>query len=175
MADSVASTELEKYAGIAPGCAFVASSRHSHGRRPISRCAGMDSQSETISALMERYAAGDDSVFAHLYRLMSPPLYRFCRRLTTMKHEADDCFQETLLRLHRARATYTEGANALHWVFAIARSVYLTRLRYWKRRPETLGFAADLSERTEIHPQAAATPEAHVTAQHLLATVANEL
>lgn len=123
---------------------------------------------------MERYAAGDDSVFAHLYRLMSPRLYRFCLRLTTMPYEADDCFQDTLLRLHRARATFKEGANALHWVFAIARSVYLTRLRYWKRRPETLGLT-DVSQCTEMHPEATATPETLVTAQHLLATVVQEL
>lgn len=135
----------------------------------------MDTECAAISVLMERYAAGDDSVFAHLYRLIAPRLYRFCLRLTTMSDEADDCFQETLLRLHRARTTFKEGSNALHWVFAIARSVYLTRLRYWKRRPETLGLATDVSQRTEIHPQATATPETLVTAQHLLTTVVQEL
>lgn len=135
----------------------------------------MDAESATISALMERYAAGDESVFPHLYRLLSPRLYRFCLRLTTMPFEADDCFQETLLRLHRARATFREGANALHWVFAIARSVYLTKLRYWRRRPESLGLATDVAQRTEIHPEALATPETLVSAQHLLATVMQEL
>lgn len=157
------------------GCEFVAGRRQAPEPQSILRHARMDTESAAISALMERYAAGDDSVFAHLYRLMSPRLYRFCLRLTTMPYEADDCFQETLLRLYRARATFKEGANALHWVFAIARSVYLTKLRYWKRRPETLGFATDVSQRTEIHPEATATPETLVTAQHLLAIVMQEL
>ena len=105
----------------------------------------MDAQIDAMSALMERYAAGEDSVFEHLYRLMAPRLYRFCLRLTRLAEEADDCFQETFLRLHRARATYVTGANALHWAYAIARSVHLTKLRYWKRRPEALGAAADVS------------------------------
>jgi RNA polymerase sigma-70 factor, ECF subfamily len=157
------------------GCELLAGRRHASELQSISQHTRMDTETAAISALMERYAAGDDSVFAHLYRLMSPRLYRFCLRLTTVPCEADDCFQETLLRLHRARATFTEGANALHWVFAIARSVYLTKLRYWKRRPETLGLSTDAAQRTEIHPDATATPETLVTAQHLLATVVQEL
>jgi RNA polymerase sigma-70 factor (ECF subfamily) len=135
----------------------------------------MDAQIDAMSALMERYAAGEDSVFEHLYRLMAPRLYRFCLRLTRLAEEADDCFQETFLRLHRARATYATGANALHWAYAIARSVHLTKLRYWKRRPEALGAAADVSERIEVHPGEEATPEAHVAAEHLIGTVDDEL
>src|SRR4026207_1126349 len=73
----------------------------------------------------------------------APPLSasRAARRAAPGLVEADDCFQETFLRLHRARATYVTGANPLHWAFAIARSVYLTRLRYWRRRPAQLGAA----------------------------------
>jgi RNA polymerase sigma-70 factor, ECF subfamily len=175
MIDSVISTTAAKFSDVPLGCEYLAGRRYAFQPHSISRHARMDRESAAISELMERYAAGDDSVFAHLYRLMSPRLYRFCLRLTTLPYEADDCFQDTLLRLHRARTTFKEGANALHWVFAIARSVYLTKLRYWKRRPETLGLATDVAQRTELHPEAAATPETLVTAQHLLATVVQEL
>lgn len=176
MIDGVISTATPQFADASVDCEF-GTGRAQLLLEPqrISRHAWTDTESTAISELMERYAAGDDSVFAHLYRLMSPRLYRFCLRLTTMPYEADDCFQDTLLRLHRARATFKEGANALHWVFAIARSVYLTKLRYWKRRPEQLGLATDVSQRAEIHPQATTTPETHVCAQHLLATVVQEL
>ena len=70
---------------------------------------------DPLGELMERYAAGDDAVFEQLYALMAPRLYRFCLRLATRSSEADDCFQETFLKLHRARTTYVAGANALHW------------------------------------------------------------
>src|SRR5215470_6444688 len=96
-----------------------------------------------IGELMRRYAQGDEQVFGELYRSMSPRLYRFCLRLVARKHEADDVFQETFLRMHRARATFIPGANALHWMFAIARSVYLDRLRYRRRHPEDVGSAGD--------------------------------
>ncbi len=130
---------------------------------------------DQMNQLMERYAAGDDEVFELLYRLMSPRLYRFCRRLATYKPEADDLFQETFLKLHRARATYAAGANPLHWAFAIARSLYLTRLRYWRRRPEVLGATADVAEHCELQAEHCSTPEAEVLAQHLVELAALEL
>jgi len=123
---------------------------------------------------MERYARGEDRVFEQLYGLLAPRLYRFCMRLAASAAEADDCFQETFLKLHRARATYVAGANPLYWAFAIARSVYLSRARYWRRRPEQLGATRDVAEAGELQVQDT-TPEAEVTAQHLHDTLACEL
>jgi RNA polymerase sigma-70 factor (ECF subfamily) len=134
----------------------------------------MNATGDRLSALMERYARGEERVFEQLYDLLAPRLYRFCARLANSVVEADDCFQETFLRLHRARATYVTGANPLHWAFAIARSVYLTRLRYWRRRPEQLGATRDVAEAGELQVHAT-TPEAEVAAEHLHDTLACEL
>src|SRR5690606_34719022 len=79
--------------------------------------------------------------------------------------DTDDCFQETFLKLHRARATYVSGSDPLHWAFAIARSVYLTRSRYWRRRPEQLGDSEDVASRNDLHPQQTLTPEAENVAE----------
>ncbi len=124
---------------------------------------GMKRRADGPSELMERYAAGDDRAFDALYGQLSAPLYRFCLRLTTRRPEADDLFQETFLKLHRARATFTPGSNALHWSYAIARSLFLTGVRYWRRRPEQLGDGVDMAAHD--------TPEAEVTAEHLLDVV----
>src|SRR4029079_8709289 len=70
---------------------------------------------DRTSALMQRYAQGDDAVFQELYTSMAPRLYRFCLRLAGRKQDADDIFQDTFLRLHRARATYLSGTRPLHW------------------------------------------------------------
>jgi RNA polymerase sigma-70 factor (ECF subfamily) len=134
----------------------------------------MNATGDRLSSLMERYARGEDRVFEQLYGLIAPRLYRFCMRLASSVAEADDCFQETFLKLHRARATYVAGANPLHWAFAIARSVYLSRLRYWRRRPEQLGAARDVAEAGELQVHDT-TPEAEVAAQHLHDTLACEL
>lgn len=124
---------------------------------------------------MERYAAGEDAVFERLYRSLAPRLYRFCLRLAGRPAEADDCFQETFLRLHRARASFMTGANVLHWAYAIARSVYLSRLRYARRRPEDIGILNDIGESEGILPKEGASPEAHALAEDMLDVVANEL
>ena len=130
---------------------------------------------DPLSELMQRYAQGDDKVFEQLYASLSPHLYRFCKRLTRQPSEADDVFQETFLRLHRARATYLCGANVLHWAFAITRSAYLDRLRYWRRRPETLGSAHDTAEDELLRADEQYGPEAQAQAHDLVEVVTAEL
>jgi RNA polymerase sigma-70 factor (ECF subfamily) len=135
----------------------------------------MDASSDRLRQLMERYASGDDAVFDQLYREMAPRIYGFCRRLAVRPADTDDCFQETFLKIHRARATYASGANPMHWAFAVARSVYLTRARYWRRRPEQLGSSEDVASSDELHPAEHLTPEAASIAEDLLSVTVSEL
>jgi RNA polymerase sigma-70 factor (ECF subfamily) len=135
----------------------------------------METNVDPISELMERYAQGEDCVFEELYRGMAPRLYRFCLRLAVSRPEADDLLQETMLRVHRARATYLSGSNALHWAFAITRSVHLDRLRYRRRRPEDLGSASDAAEHSRLPNDERYSPEAEVVARNLVAIVTAEL
>jgi RNA polymerase sigma-70 factor, ECF subfamily len=135
----------------------------------------MNGNGELLSSLMERYASGEDEVFEMLYREMAPRLYGFCRRLTRHQPEADDCFQETFLKIHRARATFVSGANALHWAFAVARSVCVSRARYWRRRPESLGDADDVASHAELNAHNPITPEDEVIAADLLDATNAEL
>jgi RNA polymerase sigma-70 factor (ECF subfamily) len=135
----------------------------------------MRAESEQLSALMDSYASGNDVAFEPLYALLAPRLYRFCLRLTARRADADDCFQETLLKLHRARATYVRGANALHWTFAIARSIYLTRVRYRRRRPERIGASEDVAASEAMHAHADSTPESQAMALEVLEAATVEL
>jgi RNA polymerase sigma-70 factor, ECF subfamily len=138
-------------------------------------CGSMRAESEQLSALMDSYASGNDVAFEPLYALLAPRLYRFCLRLTARRADADDCFQETLLKLHRARATYVRGANALHWTFAIARSIYLTRVRYRRRRPERIGASEDVAASEAMHAHADSTPESQAMALEVLEAATVEL
>jgi RNA polymerase sigma-70 factor (ECF subfamily) len=124
---------------------------------------------------MESYARGHDAVFEELYRQIAPRLYRFCLRLTGGRAEADDLLQETMLRVHRARATYLDGSNVLHWAFAIARSVHLDRLRYRRRRPEDLGASDDANEHDRLSCDGSHSPEGEVRARELMRVVTREL
>jgi len=128
-----------------------------------------------LNELMQRYSRGEDGVFEELYRLMAPRLYRFCLRLTPARAEADDLLQETMLRLHRARATYLAGSNALHWTFAISRAAHVDRLRYWRRRPEDLGSANDAGEHDRLPAIDRRSPESDARARDLVRVVTGEL
>lgn len=135
----------------------------------------MRAKPDELSALMDSYASGNDDVFESLYALLAPRLYRFCLRLAARRADADDCFQETMLKLHRARATHVQGANPLYWAFAIARSTYLTRVRYWRRRPEFIGDTDDVAAREALDECADATPESQMMALDVLETATLEL
>lgn len=135
----------------------------------------METTAEPLIELMLRYARGEDGVFEELYRGMAPRLHRFCMRLASSRPEADDLLQETMLRLHRARATYLAGSNPLHWAFAISRSVHLDRLRYRRRRPEDLGAASDAAGHEGRPADQHQSPEADVAARELVGIVAQEL
>jgi len=135
----------------------------------------MRGEVEQLSELMQRYGTGEESAFDPLYKLLAPRLYRFCLRLTPRRSDADDLFQETLLRLHRARATYRAGANVLHWAFAIARSTSLDRLRYWRRRPEDLGTATDVAEEQALRADEGYRPDVDLLARDLSRVITVEL
>jgi RNA polymerase sigma-70 factor (ECF subfamily) len=133
-----------------------------------------------LNAAMERYASGDDSAFDRLYALLAPRLWAFCLRLTARRVDAEEVVQEAFLRLHRARATFVAGSTALHWAYAIARSAYLDRLRWKKRRPEeivegeTIDAFATYSSIGGLGDRFA-DPEAQAHAQELVAVVERRL
>jgi len=129
----------------------------------------------SLSELMRRYSQGEEDIFASLYAAMAPRLYRFCVRVAGGRQEADDLFQETFLRVHRARATYLHGANPLHWAFAIARAVHLDRLRYRRRRPEDLASDGDAADDGALSAGESYNPEAEARAGDLVQVVTREL
>jgi RNA polymerase sigma-70 factor (ECF subfamily) len=130
---------------------------------------------DRLSELMRRYSNGEDRVFDALYEMMAPRLHRFCSRLAIAGADTDDLFQETFLRVHRARATYLAEGNALHWAFAIARSVYRDRLRYRRRRPEELGSANDVTQDDRLSAGEGERPESELMALALEETIGAEL
>ena len=146
---------------------------------PTAEGAGADATTGTdadhTNELMSRYAKGDDGVFEQLYAAMASRLHRFCERLAGARADADDLVQETFLRVHRARATYLPGANAMYWAFAIARSVHLDRLRYRRRRPEAPGSANDVAEDHALPTDDRYSPEAEARTRDLVEVVTREL
>ena len=74
---------------------------------------------------MDRYADGDDGAFEILYDELAPRLHRYALRETRSDGTAEDVVQQTLLRIHAARARFVRGAAVLPWAYAIARRLLL--------------------------------------------------
>ena len=87
---------------------------------------------------MSRYADGHDESFAVVYAAIGPRLQRFLRRLCGADDVANDLLQETLLRMHVARAAFREGAAVLPWAYTIARNAFLDRARAKKHAAVSL-------------------------------------
>ena len=84
---------------------------------------------------MARYADGDAAAFAELYDLVAPRLYGYLLRRTRDADAAQDLLQQTLLVVHRARASYSRTAEVMPWVFTIARRLVIDRVRNARRDP----------------------------------------
>jgi RNA polymerase sigma-70 factor (ECF subfamily) len=78
--------------------------------------------------LMLRYQAGEPASFGALYERYRRPLYRyFARQVDAMF--VDDLFQDTWLRVIRAKTTYRAGAPFQAYIFRIAHNVLVDHYR----------------------------------------------
>jgi RNA polymerase sigma-70 factor (ECF subfamily) len=91
----------------------------------------------TDELLMEAYRDGDQSAFPPLVHRYKSPLYGYLMRMVHNSEMAEDCFQETFLRVHRKAYTYRSGATFRSWLYAIATNTALDTLRRVARRPQT--------------------------------------
>jgi RNA polymerase sigma-70 factor (ECF subfamily) len=109
---------------------------------------GYPMTNQTLDAAMERYAQGDDAAFREVYGGLDQRLRAFLRRLCGAAPLADDLLQETFLRVHRARGSFSHGAAVIPWAYAIARNSWLDHLRAAKTRGR-LAVVAAADEREE--------------------------
>lgn len=136
-----------------------------------SRSQHADRDAAWLDLAMQRYAAGDAGAFGELYAAVAPALQRFCLRLTRRRDEASDVFQDALLRLHRARSSYVPGSPTMGWMYTIARSSYLDRLRRGRRRPTATVDLDTVVCGLEVSGSAEGSPEAELCARDLLGVV----
>jgi RNA polymerase sigma-70 factor (ECF subfamily) len=85
--------------------------------------------------LMLRVAGGDVRAFTPLVERVLPRLVAYFRRLGADASFAEDCAQETLLRVYRHRARYTARARFVTYLFHIARNHWIDVYRHRKAGP----------------------------------------
>ncbi|MBX9748694.1 MAG: sigma-70 family RNA polymerase sigma factor [Roseococcus sp.] len=82
---------------------------------------------ERWSALMARAQGGDARAYDALLRECLPLLRAICRQRLREPAEVEDAVQDTLLTLHRVRATYDPARPFRPWIAAIAERRALDR------------------------------------------------
>jgi len=84
--------------------------------------------------LMLRYRDGDKAAFETLYGRYEKPLFDFIYRMVPDSTETESLFQETFLRLVRAKGKYRATAQFKTWLFQIAVNLCRDRSRGMKHR-----------------------------------------
>ena len=111
--------------------------------------------------LMAAAQDGDRASYAALLRELVPALRGFARRRLPSDADAEDAVQDTLLALHKVRATYDPARPFGPWLFAIARRRVIDRYAALRRiggrevRDETAGETSDADALNKIETAAA--------------------
>lgn len=80
--------------------------------------------------------AADDPYFAEALEHVDA-LYRTALRMTRNPADAEDLVQETYLKAHRFRDSFTPGTNLRAWLFRILTNSFINEYRKRSRQPET--------------------------------------
>ncbi|GMV91495.1 MAG: RNA polymerase sigma24 factor [Candidatus Hydrogenedentota bacterium] len=118
---------------------------------------------DSDETLMAAARDGDMEAFGRLVRRYEAPLFTYLRRMTGNAAEAEDVFQETMLRLYRSRDRYDPSSPLRPWLYRIATNCSCDRLRYLRRR---LAVSLDRFGGAESDgpPLAERIPDAHASA-----------
>lgn len=133
------------------------------------------SHSDPLSAVMDRYARGEDPAFDELYRLGAPRVRGFLLRLCGDLALADDLMQETFIRVHRGRGSFAMGAAALPWMLAIARNALRDHARRAQVRPSTRAADRNAGEAVQREAPPDARGDEVLAGQEMLEVVRNVL
>jgi RNA polymerase sigma-70 factor, ECF subfamily len=92
-----------------------------------------DTTSDEI--LMAAYQAGNQDAFRQLFDRHAGSVYGFLVRRLGDSALAEDLYQETFLRLHRARRSYDPSRPFRAWLFAIVHNLLADARRTQRRQP----------------------------------------
>ncbi|MEN9578314.1 MAG: hypothetical protein RJA70_1323 [Pseudomonadota bacterium] len=103
----------------------------------------MQTESNTLDALMARLADGDRAVFDRVFELLWGPVHRLC--ITLLKNDADaaDAAQEAMQKILDRVSDYDRSRPARPWAMAIAAWECRTLSRKHARRREVDGAEHD--------------------------------
>lgn len=111
--------------------------------------AGLTSLTPSNESLLERYQSGDFEGFDLFYRRNCQMIFAFLLTRLRFRADAEEAFQDTFLKIHKAIEAYDPAQPALGWVFTIAKNAALDLMRRRRRQPVSYNMD-ELSENSRI-------------------------
>src|SRR5215831_13600913 len=100
----------------------------------LDRTAGQPALSAEEALFVMRLQANEDAAYDELVRMYSTSIFHVAYRMLGDSAEASDVVQEIFLKVFRNIGGFKGEAALKTWIFRIAFSEILNRLRWWKRR-----------------------------------------
>jgi len=100
----------------------------------LDRASGLSALSGEEAMFVRRLQANEDAAYDELVRTYSASIFHVAYRMLGESAEASDVVQEIFLKVFRNISGFKGEAALKTWIFKIAFSEILNRLRWWKRR-----------------------------------------
>jgi RNA polymerase sigma-70 factor, ECF subfamily len=100
----------------------------------LDRTAGQSALTADEALFVERLQANEDAAYDELVRTYSTSIFHVAYRMLGDPAEASDVVQDIFLKVFRNINGFKGEAALKTWIFRIAFSEILNRLRWWKRR-----------------------------------------
>jgi RNA polymerase sigma-70 factor (ECF subfamily) len=85
-------------------------------------------------SFVQRLQANDDAAYDELARTYTTQIYHVAYRMLGDSAEASDAVQDIFLKVFRNIRSFRGDSSLKTWIYRIAFSEILNRLRWWKRR-----------------------------------------
>ena len=93
---------------------------------------------QSDEVLIEAHLQGDPEAFGELVRRHGGPLLGYLVQGSGNHHHAEDCFQETFVRIHKKASSFTGRGSFKSWLYSIATNVANDGYRKRKRAPQMI-------------------------------------
>jgi RNA polymerase sigma-70 factor, ECF subfamily len=100
----------------------------------LDRASGLNALTPEEANFVRRLQANEDAAYDELVRTYSASIFHVAYRMLGESAEASDVVQEIFLKVFRNIGAFKGEAALKTWIFKIAFSEILNRLRWWKRR-----------------------------------------
>ena len=130
--------------------------------------------------LIERHQRGDRSAFETIVETYSGPLFTLTYRLAGNREDAQDLYQDVLLKVYRSLDRFRGEASLRTWIFRIAVNAAKNRARFWSRVKRGPALSLDAAEEdgrppSERLPDPRPGPEGSAYGGEIQARVQQEL